>query len=239
MAHISMAVKNLNKAYLDGNIIYPRVNNSYIPTHEFQFYPHPPLNEFDNYSTPLLFREYEMTRESLLLYLNEKGLLLPSKILNTYNFINKYVDYDLKIRNMYKDEVNKKVDIYKEFKEKHGIKNIITSTKFKESQVYYYPMELTPFKIKLTPETVKKKDKKKKFVSSQIRRASDYNIKQKHNINAFVGLKNGAINVNNIDEAVEMYKKIRRYRRMKKLEEKMIQMKKEFEKKAKIIKAGL
>ncbi len=209
MANPSLAIKRLNEAYLSGKIDYPRVNNDYIRDSYFSFYPHPKLKEFDRYSKPLLFKEYPMTKETILLYLNEKNLVLPSKVQQSFVLLEKYFDNKLEPRKATESKLAKKIELYEEFLQNHQIKDYATSKKIKDSKYYQSPTSIIPFRMELTPSMRAKRDKHKEEARKRASKTDDRSAKRKHSIDSFRDLKECAKPVADIEEAIAIYRRMK------------------------------
>ncbi len=209
MANPSVAIKRLNQAYLSGTIAYPRVNNDYIASTHFSYYPHPTIKEFDSFSKPLLFKEYPMVKETLFLYLNEKNLVLPSKVMQPFMLMEKYFDNKLRPRKIFEKQLIKKVETYEEFLQRHNIHSYAHSKKVKDSKYYQMPMTIIPFRMELTPSMRAKRDEHKSVVRKRVSRTDDNSAKRKMSVESFRDLDKTAKRVFDIEEAIANYRRLK------------------------------
>ena len=63
-------MRTLRNYYLQGLVLYPRVENGYILDNLFSYFPHPELIPVNSYLEPLRENSYPLTDDSLLLHLH-------------------------------------------------------------------------------------------------------------------------------------------------------------------------
>lgn len=208
--HITAPIKRLARAYVNNIIVYPRVNNGYIDASKFTFYAHPPIKEFDEYAKPLAFESYPVLKETILLHLNHRDLTLPSIAVSTYKFVDSYFDGKMRLRPAKRKEVKLKLAKYEKFLEKNGIdENVMHSKHNPISSRYYYNPILNAFKIRFTPEQIKKRKKYQEHFKRNASKTDDSRTKLRQNVNVFLGLKEQAIEAKNIQEALEKQRILR------------------------------
>lgn len=97
------AYNTLDNLYRTGEIIYPRVDCSYIVDKPFDRYPHPEIKttspiKFGMYLRPLLKPYYPLNKKTALLHLSNKRICTPSNAYSTFQFIDSYFDYTLQLK---------------------------------------------------------------------------------------------------------------------------------------------
>lgn len=80
-------MRTLRNYYLQGLILYPRVENGYIKDNLFSYFPHPELKIINNYLEPLKKKNYPLTDDSLLLHLHNLRYFNISNCESVQNFI--------------------------------------------------------------------------------------------------------------------------------------------------------
>ncbi len=171
---IEKAYRKLIKAYETGKIAYPRVDNEYHLENSYDLYAHPPLKEFDKYSTPIEEDELPFNKKTALLFLSNERLITPSTAVFFYRKIDEYFDDDLNPKkNKQKElEIMRKIakafeDTYKaelsySYEKLKMIREPIPpmyKTKNKKKELLEYAFEL---QRKLEEERLKEKQRKKK-----------------------------------------------------------------------------
>ena len=179
LSKFSRAKYRLQQAYISGSTQYPRVASDYIEDIDFYEHPHPPLSPFDEYSTPMLKKEYPFIKEVLPLELMNEGISTPATLFRNLEVCDRFFDNDLHPRENKSVELNNKIEAFYEHIEmlvsqfdKDGIINnkngkAKISNLTKDGSASIYKMQRTPFKIVLapSPERAKKaKEEKKKKV---------------------------------------------------------------------------
>ena len=91
---MSTLFNKLKTAYIRGDIAYPRVANDYIRLDHLKFYeyPHPHLETFDDNSMPLKEDIYVLSKETLPLWLTHKNIATPATLIDSFIFIDKFID---------------------------------------------------------------------------------------------------------------------------------------------------
>jgi len=97
---INILYRKICMAYIKGEIAYPRVGHDYIVLQELKFYeyPHPPLEEFDEYSTPLENDSYILNKKTLPLWLTHKNIATPATLIENYHFLDKFISDTFQLR---------------------------------------------------------------------------------------------------------------------------------------------
>ena len=96
----SIAYNKLQYAYTQGLISYPRVANDYLSHKEIKFYeyPHRPMCQFDEYSTPLQKDEYRIEKATLPLLLTHKNISTPATLYKNLQFVDQFISDDMSLR---------------------------------------------------------------------------------------------------------------------------------------------
>jgi len=105
------AIDRLQKAYQKGYTTYPRVKIDYINIE--YIIAHPKLNQFDKYSYPLKKTYYNLSKDTIPLFLENYNISTPATLLRNYNNIFKYFNENLKPIN--ENKLNEKIEKYKKF----------------------------------------------------------------------------------------------------------------------------
>ena len=89
-------------AYVKGEVAYPRVGHNYIELSNLKFYeyPHPPLEEFDEYSISLQEDSYLLDKRTVPLWLTHKNIATPATLIENYRFIDKFITDGFEFRNI-------------------------------------------------------------------------------------------------------------------------------------------
>lgn len=112
-------MRTLRNYYLQGLVLYPRVENGYIRDSLFSYFPHPELKPINNYLKPLKEDSYKLTDDSLLLYLHNLRYFNISNCESVQSFIKgkiinrkpKLSDIDKQLINNYNFFLNIKDEI--------------------------------------------------------------------------------------------------------------------------------
>lgn len=80
-------MRTLKKHYLEGLILYPRVENGYIKESLFSYFPHPELHIINPYFEPLKKSSYALSDESLLLHFHNLRYFNISSCENIQNIL--------------------------------------------------------------------------------------------------------------------------------------------------------
>lgn len=112
-------MRSLEKAYLEGLIVYPRTESDYIPDSELLSYnPHPKLAVFNTFCEPLLKSEYTFNKSTMYLHFHNIRALAPS----TYKKVKTKIDKIIQtVRNK---DIENIVNSYFNFVERNRKKNL-------------------------------------------------------------------------------------------------------------------
>jgi hypothetical protein len=204
MKRIKEAISRLNEYYFKNDIVYPRVNNNYLGQ-IFDFFAHPPLNRVDFYTLPLLKEEYPLNKETILLYLHNKGLVTPSLSVNIYKFLNTTFNLDdekflIPLNRKY---LNGILDKFLTFCEKENI----TFEGYNRFNASNFPQKyIISVRLKPTPETIKAKKELKKEKENR----NYATIKKKFNEKCFKSDAKVVFEEDNFFDFLEKFKKKRK-----------------------------
>lgn len=212
------ALNSAKKAYLTGKTPYPRVDNLYNDSKQFEFYPHPPLEEFDGYSKPLAFDGYHFNKDTALLELSNLEISTPATLETMSLMIDEYFDESMNLLPRMERECHKKLDGYykfidwvndREFGSGEITPTNISNTMGKDGAVAYFPMSVTPFQIKLSPDFTKDRIKREEEANkAEIEKDKNSTYKMKFGTGNFKKIEKKITPVDNIIEAIKLHKDV-------------------------------
>lgn len=91
-----IAVQSLMTAYKNGSILYPRVDYDYISPKNGRPPSHPIIGNFSPYCKPMSFSSYALTKDTLPLFLANKGISTPASLMRILEFIETLYDDSLR-----------------------------------------------------------------------------------------------------------------------------------------------
>lgn len=207
LSRFSKATSELTSAYQNGEVGYPRVAFNYITEIKFYEFPHPPLNRFNSFSSPLLHKSYPFNKKMLPLELTNANIATPATLMNNITAVDLYFDNDLNPKPLKAKELQSKLDALSDHLDNLALEygdsifdqnyTVDVNHLCKDGVVSQFIMEITPFRIKLEPSPQREKrvnDEEKKRVNDDIK-----------NFPPVVEEK--IIYVSSLDEAHELYKK--------------------------------
>lgn len=209
VGRMDKAISKLDRSYTKGLVQYPRVANNYIETIRFFEHPHPPLQPFDEYATPLAHSEYPFTKELCALELTNAGISTPATLFYNVRNVDKYFDGNLQPRAGKAKELDYKLDCFYDHIEtlishygesalgENGEPDV--NILAKDGLVSQFVMDITPFQIMLHPSPERQKEvdsEQKKDIRDDI-------------LNLSPIIEEKKIKVKSLDEAHALFKKKR------------------------------
>ena len=111
IARIQRAGYRLIKAYSSGNTVYPRVDADYNRYKAYDFFPHPPLDRFDEHAFPLRYKRYPFIKDAMPVELSNYKIATASTVEGIIKWLDRYYDDDMKPRGKKEErEISKKLD---------------------------------------------------------------------------------------------------------------------------------
>lgn len=165
------ARNKLSVAYEGGKCIYPRVFNNYIEVTNFFEHPHPPLARFDEFSYPLAKDFYPFTKEFSAIELTNFQISTPATLFSNLEMIDEYFDAKLQPRIIKSKIMSEKLDgfyehlsdLYAQFGDSvyDGSGKLNVNRLVKDGVVSHFNMDITPFRIRLSPSPSNKSSSEK------------------------------------------------------------------------------
>ena len=210
---IQSASHKLRKSYSRGLIPYPRTDWSYIQEKPFDFHAHPPIPHFDEYSLPLSFPDYPFIKETMPLELTNARIVSASTIINVMTMVDVFYDDDMQPNPFKKKELQTVMEgFYKHIEELHSMygEDVIGGSDGKpikyenimpDKNTSKMSMKIIPYRIELAPSP-KRAEKVKE-------RSKKYKKRVRDDIENFTSLKDEAIPVKSLEEALVSFRKKR------------------------------
>lgn len=94
-SRVKKALDYLQSAYYNNMVVYPRVDNNFIKSKQFNLFPHPVIRPLNENMLPLQKKKFSLTKDTSLLFLSSVRLLQPSTLQAVSNFIDDFFDDSL------------------------------------------------------------------------------------------------------------------------------------------------
>lgn len=209
---IAYANSRLNSAYTHGSIVYPRTEYNYDTYKEFDFYPHPKINEFDEFALPLKFKRYPFIKDAIPVELSNHRIATAATLQNTISWLDGFYDDNLRpLSAVAEREINIKLDKFYDHLEyldkTYKTKTIRTEDGSfdidkisKDGYVARMKMEIMPFRIPLhpTPQLLAEVKKAK---------ADTRKKKRSQDVKSFTKIESKFLEVSTIDHALSLFQK--------------------------------
>jgi AAA15 family ATPase/GTPase len=122
-SRVKKALDYLQAAYYNNMIVYPRVDNNFITSKQFNLFPHPVMRRLNESMLPLKKKKFVLTKDTSLLFLSSVRLLQPSTLQAFSNFIDDFFDDALEFlsnkKKLQAEEAIRQMDV---FLKEHEIK---------------------------------------------------------------------------------------------------------------------
>ncbi|HHO42394.1 MAG TPA: hypothetical protein ENN12_03440 [Epsilonproteobacteria bacterium] len=207
-----MANNRLNNAYTKGSIVYPRTEYNYDLYKDFDFYPHPPIPQFDVFSTPLKYKKYPLIKDTLPVEMSNHKLSTAATLLGTMEWIDQFYDDNLKPRS---STVRKSIEVrldkfydHLEYLDKTFKTETIRTEDggfdidmiSKDGYVARMKMDIMPFRIPIQPTPQLFRKIKKTNATARKR-------KRNQDTNSYKDIRERMIETPSIDKALELFQK--------------------------------